>query len=145
MNKIEIEKYYIHIFFIIIVIFSVGLVTILSGPIEKIASVFFGYDIEANKNVFGISNEISADDEYMKILEDVAYIFNMQETSVITNDNEVFFIREILDNNSVYIIVVKNSEGVVTISQNSWENQSDPVKDQVSKQIDILMDLTSNK
>jgi hypothetical protein len=140
MKKFMKEKNYIHILFITIVIFAVGLSAIVERPVAKIASLFLGYDVEANSNIFGIGNEIENYDEYMEILEDVSYIFNMQggEASVITNDNEVFFIKEILDNNSVYIVIVKNDEGAAIMTLSSLENQNDLLKEQIRKQIEIL-------
>lgn len=105
--------------------------------------------IDVNSNIFGLTSEtISIENKKEGILDEVAYLFNMQEneTSVITNDNEVFFIREILNNESTYLVVIKKTEGVKSILlDNEWFNQNELLKDHVKKEIEVLNDEISNK
>lgn len=108
----------------------------------NVYSIFKVDKNELSSNIFGLTSKtVSIEKDKDGILNDVAYIFNMQEneTSVITNDNEFFFIREILNNESNYLVLIKTSEGVKSILlDDECFNQNELLKDYVKNQIEIL-------
>lgn len=131
-----------------VLIFGGGLIiAILLGllltKIDDVKADFlYESEINANSNIFGLTSEtITIEYKNLGVLNEVAYLFNMQEgeTSVITNDNEVFFIKEVLNNESVYIVLIKTPEGVMTILlDNEWIDQEEDIKNHVKEQIEEL-------